>query len=134
MKKFTDWVKWEERTSIKGNKYPGVYLLARFNSSPPSRADAVDKNIIYIGETCSNTLLGRWRQFNASAFLGKPGHSGGKTYRKKFADAGKKLYVAAFPVTMEDERLSPLYIRYFERKVIWEYAMKWGDSPICNMK
>ncbi|MAD80585.1 MAG: hypothetical protein CMJ50_07050 [Planctomycetaceae bacterium] len=92
------------------------------------------EEIIYFGETCSQTLSTRWNQFNRSAFLGKDGHSGGWTYREEFGDEGHSLYVAAFPVDGLPDELQPHFIRFVERKLIWEYILKWERTPVCNRK
>jgi len=131
---FSHWVPWADRTSLKGINYPGVYLLAHFDATPTARANPQAKEIIYIGETCDNSLMGRWRQFHRSAFEGKYGHSGGATYRQVFGGQGDNLYVAAFPVEELDEEIRSFFIRYVERKLIWEFARKWGTAPKCNRK
>jgi hypothetical protein len=131
---FTNWIRWSERTSMEGIHNPGVYLLVHFDSAPSGKAKPLAKKIIYIGETCNNSLKGRWNQFNRSAFQGKDGHSGGITYRQVFGDKGSKLYIAALPVDKMDGMLRSLFIRYIERKLIWEFAQKWGTAPKCNKK
>ena len=131
---FSHWTQWADRTSLNGIYYPGVYLLAHFYAAPAGRANPQAKEIIYIGETCNNSLTGRWRQFHRSAFEGKYGHSGGTTYRQVFSGQGDNLYVAAFPVKELDEEIRSFFIRYVERKLIWEFAQKWGAAPKCNRK
>lgn len=113
---------------------PGVYLLAHFDSAPSGKAKPLEEKIIYIGETCNN-LEDRWNQFDCSACQGKRGHSGGITYWKMF-EKGKccELYIAALPVDKMDGVLRSLFIRYIERKLIWEFAQKWGKAPECNKK
>jgi len=108
--------------------------LAHFDITPAGRAKPRVKQIVYIGETCKNSLIGRWRQFYRSAFEGKAGHSGGKTYRQVFGGQGNNLYVAAFPVEGLDKETRSLFIRYVERKLIWEFARRWGTAPRCNRK
>ena len=131
---FSPWVAWSTRKSLEGAKCAGVYLLALFDTPPIGRADPQARQIIYIGETCNNSLVGRWRQFERSAFQGKYGHSGGKTYRQEFGDQGQTLYVSALSVEKLDEPMRSLFIRYVERRVIWEYACRWGMPPKCNRK
>jgi hypothetical protein len=131
---FSNWVHWSDRTSLNGIENPGIYLLARFRSAPNGKARPLSEKIIYIGETCRNSLKGRWYQFDRSAFHGKSGHSGGWTYRDLFGDRGKNLYVAAQPVVDLEEELCPLFIRYIERRLIWEFASKHGVPPKCNKK
>ena len=131
---FSRWKQWNERTALEGIKYPGVYILARFKDRVPRIVRPRAERIIYIGETCDNTLRGRLRQFNRSAFENKRGHSGGHTYRELFGDRGRILHVAIFPVSKLDGELRPLFIRYVERKLIWDYSKRWGAAPICNKK
>ena len=108
--------------------------MAHFDVTPAGRANPRVKQIVYIGETCKNSLIWRWRQFNRSAFEGKAGHSGRKTYRQVFGGQGNNLYVAAFLVEGLDKETRSLFIRYVERKLIWEFARRWGTAPRCNRK
>jgi hypothetical protein len=133
---FSKWCLWSERHSIENIHMPGVYMLAKFvNKIPPGNADPLCKEIIYIGETCSS-LKTRWYQFQRSAFYQKNGHSGGWSYSYKYQDQGNNLYVSALPIPMtaENEKFRALYIRYVERKLIWEYAQKYGEQPKLNKK
>lgn len=132
--RFSHWARWSDQKLLKGTDSPGVYLLAHFRKAPAGPADALARQVIYIGETCNNSLLGRWRQFDRSAFRGKSGHSGGKTYREKLGGKGARLYVAAFPVQNRNEVIRPYFIRYVERKLIWNFCRKWGTAPNCNRK
>ncbi len=129
--KFSPWFHWSERNKIENSNYPGVYMLAKFNRVPSGNADPFNWNIIYFGETC-RSLNGRWYQFNRSAFQNKGGHSGGHSYRKTYGDKVRDLYVAALPVINELEDVKDLFIRYAERKLILDYALKRGKQPILN--
>jgi len=131
---FSKWFQWSERTKIENIAYPGVYILAKFKEIPIGNADPKDKHIVYIGETCDNTLKGRWYQFNRSAFQSKDGHSGGWTYNDTFKDIGKDLFVAALPIPDLPESLRHLFIRYVERKLILEFALEYGSQPKLNRK
>ena len=132
---FSPWFPWKDRTKIENSDSPGIYILAKFKQVPKGNANPNSKKIIYIGETCS-TLKSRWNQFNYSAFQGKRAHSGGSTYRKMYevGDNGNDLYVAALPVTSHRVNLRASFIRYFERKLIYEYALKYGSQPKLNLK
>lgn len=77
------WTLWLERDTIEGSGLPGVYLLAKFIGIPPTNVDPTDAAIVYVGETCGQTLLKRWYDFNRSALLEKPRHSGGWSYREQ---------------------------------------------------
>lgn len=131
---FSSWIPWRDGDSLHGITLPGVYLLARFDMAPPGGASPEQREIIYIGETCRNSLRGRWRQFHRSAFERKSDHSGGVTYHKAFGDHGELLHVAAFPVGDLDDEVRPLFIRYVERKLLLNFALRWGTSPKCNRK
>ena len=128
------WIPWEERDILAGAELPGVYLLAHFAGTPRGQADPLAKAIIYIGETCDNSLKGRWYQFNRSAFHGKPGHSGGSTYREQHLRFRRQLHVAAIPIEGLGEAVQPYFIRHLERKLLWQYILKWGRPPACNRK
>jgi len=131
---FTDWTRWVDRSRIGGLEKPGVYVLAHF-AERPSTVDLQAQEIIYIGETCHQSLRKRWAQFHQCAFEEKAGHSGGITYRRLYdGKSTEQLFVAAFPVDGLTERLCPLFIRYVERKLILRYAMKWDKAPDCNRK
>lgn len=131
---FTSWIPWADRYSDPGSEFAGVYALARFDAPPPSAADVLDRRVVYIGETCENTLGGRLWQFNRSAFEGKAGHSGGWTYRSRFADRGEQLYVSIFPVEKLEEPYRSAFIRHIERKLLWDYVKRWNQRPECNSK
>jgi hypothetical protein len=144
---FSPWVRWCDRN--KPNKLtdtdkPGVYLLAKFPDTFPDPAEPADPladQVIYIGETCTS-LTRRWSMFERSAFQGKFGHSGGATYRETYCDQqngcydqGTDLWVSAFvpPVTLDQDKW-PFFIKYIERRLIWEYVQVWNRAPSCNHK
>ena len=130
---FSKWFQWSERTKIENADLPGVYILAKFKKIPEGNANANEMSIIYVGETCNQTLKKRWYQFNNSAFRDKDGHSGGWSYESKFKDRGDDLYVAAFPIDLP-KNLRHLFIRYLERKLILEFALKYNTQPTLNKK
>ena len=130
---FTKWYSWSDRRLIENKGSPGVYLLAKFKKPPSGRANVLDKNIIYIGETCSS-LHTRWYNFDRSAFQSKDGHSGGCTYNETYTDKGDDLYVAALPVLGFFDNIEPIFIRFIERKLILDYTLKYGRPPILNLK
>ena len=140
---FSEWFCWNKRKN--GNKirdrmkHPGIYILARFekDKQPKNKAKPTDNNIIYIGETCNQTLHKRLNQFHKSAFTDlscdtpKKGHSGGNEYfkkrKKKKYSSNKELYVAVseFESLKDiDEILQQFKIKYHERKLIFEISKK----------
>jgi hypothetical protein len=129
---FTPWAHWSERGTVRNAHLPGVYLLAHWEHGPPGSIDPQAKMIAYIGEVTDSSLLGRWQQFHRAAFEGKPGHSGGLRYRDIFGDEGEHLYVSAYAPESLSREMRPLYIRYLERKLVWEWALRWDGPPLCN--
>src|SRR5690606_23930093 len=81
--KFSAWTPWSERLALP-LELPGVYMLSEFQESPPQGTPSLSSKLIYIGETCGQSLRGRLYQFNRSGFLGKFGHSGGATFARTF--------------------------------------------------
>lgn len=133
---FSPWLAWELRGQLEGATKPGVYVLGLFPGGPPRRVDLLDDRIVYVGETCGQTLQKRWWQFDRSAFQEKPGHSGGWTYRDSIGATSRGLHVSALPVSFEEQPLhhAQAYIRYIERKLIWEFVQRHHRMPTCNSK
>ena len=131
---FSPWTQWADRAAIRNSHLPGVYLLARFETPPPRQVEALAAEVVYIGEVHDNSLLGRWQQFHRAAFEGKAGHAGGLAYGDRIGDDGASLYVAAFVPEGLTRAMRALYIRYVERKLVWEYASRWDAPPLCNVK
>lgn len=137
---FSHWIPWKDRKSAPGIGFPGVYALARFpEDAPDGPADPFVNAVVYIGETCKS-LKERWYQFERSAFEGKFGHSGGATYREihwteiEAGDRGNCLYVSAFPVSGIEPAARDTFIRFVERKLLWEYYCRHNGLPECNHK
>ena len=135
---FQPWVSWLRRCESQHCDRPGVYILARFDSPPSGIVDPTVAEIIYIGETCKNSLGGRWLAFNRSAFEQKDGHSGGRTFAAKYChnrvvQPPPWLHIAALPVELDEPHASA-FIRYAERHLIWEYVQRHGAMPPCNKK
>lgn len=114
---------------------PGVYLLADFKRHPPSGKPTLNSTLIYIGETCGQTLHGRLYQFNRSGFLGKFGHSGGATFARTYKAKSDPswLFISVMAVNLEEPNASA-FIRYAERALLWSYVQQHGAYPICNRK
>ena len=107
-------------------------MLAKFPAGAPNgQADPLAEKIVYFGETCAS-LKARWRQFQRSAFEDGSDHSGGETYRRLFPNQVQDLYVAARPVRTPDSPIRRVFIRYIERKLLWEYTQRWQRPPVCN--
>ncbi|MFC1580079.1 hypothetical protein ACFL4N_04135 [Thermodesulfobacteriota bacterium] len=133
---FSRWKQWGDRDSLnEALNFPGIYLLAHYQRWQSGPAKPLTSRVVYIGETCKQTLKRRLNQFENSGFSGKPGHSGGRTYWKKFkGKTSAQLFVAVLPVKLINVDIRPYFIRYVERKLIWEYARKYNSPPLCNLK
>ncbi len=144
---FTPWAPWTSRgvlTDPKGDypvsTYPGVYLLGRFSRGvPQGPADYLSAGVVYVGE--GHNLGRRWYQFEKSAFRAKPGHSGGWSYRARYASDSQDLYVAALPIWFggdmhaSAEDWTQAYRLYVERYIIWELtAARGGAHGLLNGK
>ena len=128
---------WQKFNGALPPDSPGVYLLARFTSHPPRVASHLQREVIYIGQTL-RTMSIRLREFDRSAFKKLNGHSGGWNFSEIFMHSKKGLCPKWLHVSfMElgnstDEETT--YVKYLERKMIWEYARKWKQTPQCNKK
>ena len=135
LNKFSKWVHWSERHTLEDLLVnPGVYLLGQFSTKPSARPN-LNQPLIYIGETCTQTLSKRLYQFNRSAFEDKFAHSGGKTFRRKYniTRVPSWLYVSVLSVPQDD--ISSNYIRFIERALIWEHVRRHKrKGPKCNVK
>jgi|GEM_PF-921544 len=135
---FSERMRWPTHRQHLGIGNPGVYLLARFTGSAPASRDPVDSNVLYVGETCRQSLKTRLYQFSRSAFYRKEGHSGGWTFcdtfnRERPADPPDWLFVSILPVRLEEPKRSAL-IRLIERQIMWDFVCKWDRLPQCNTK
>ena len=133
-KKASEWVTWRSRSRLSDLQLPGVYFIGKFSTSPSS-LDIESSSIIYIGHTIL-PLKGRLKKFHYSAFDAKNGHSGGRTFCKKYTGGkpGKVprgLRVCVIPVYGKEPARSAL-IRLLERKYIYNFVQYHGRLPLCN--
>ncbi len=135
LRRFTPWVPWAKRGEVSADlSRPGVYLLAQSGRAPRKGKPALSRQIIYIGETCGQSLHSRLYQFNRSAFCKKPAHSGGLTFAKlRLGPADDTLYVSVLSSVYAEPKASA-FIRYVERALLWSYVQVHGALPKCNRK
>lgn len=138
---FSEWITWErflEKKSLDERfNHPGVYLLAQFRNPPKNLATGKESEIVYIGETTRQELKTRLMQFQRSAFQGRGGHSGGHTYKRHLGEGSLPigtLFVAVNPVPKSTHSASAFLIKYFERRLLWEFIEISKDNapPLCN--
>jgi hypothetical protein len=132
--KFTAWTPWSQRANLP-LELPGVYMLSEFKDQAPKGKPELSTKLIYIGETCGQSLHGRLYQFNRSGFLGKLGHSGGATFARTYNAKSDPawLFISVMAVDLEEPHTSA-FIRYAERALLWSYVQQHGAYPACNRK
>jgi hypothetical protein len=106
------------------HQYAGAYVLGHFKDAPVANKDPhTDEGVFYIGMTEHLESRPRLR------------HEKIDEYRKRFADPSLEyLYIAVYAMLDCFRIRAPhsAYLRYLERKLIWEYAQIWGKLPLLN--
>lgn len=142
--KFTHWIKWQERNTLSGIEFPGVYACAladdSFNST---HGFNWVKQIIYIGMTNSaGGLRARLKQFD-NTIVGKTGHGGADRVRYKHRSYERlinSLYVsvASFPCNVKSNQPEDLTVMgkvaKFEYDCFAEFVKNHGILPEFNDK
>ena len=139
---FTDWVPWpnrEQQLKAEVLSSPGVYVICARMDMTSIGKPVPSSRLLYVGETCGQTLKMRINQFDRSAFRGMRAHSGGKTFNNRARDmpSAHDLLVAVLPVRVDKPKDKPkqsAFIRYVERAIIWQHVLHHDDTPICNSK
>ena len=131
---FSRWFRWKEREEYENIECPGVYLLAHFAAGTPVELNPQVREVVYIGQTWKQGLRKRLRKFEKSAVTGRHAHAGGRNYHIDFGSMREELCVAMWGALDLNPKTGPAFIRYIERKLIWEYAREWGETPCCNRK
>jgi len=142
-KKFTKWTKWENRNSLEGMNFPGIYCIAI------SEIDLSEINfnwiseIKYVGMTNSiKGLKGRLKQFD-NTIIGKTGHGGADRFRFKhenYQDLVRTLYVSVCSFECNVKSNSPKDLRIMgevtklEYDSFANYSEKFNRLPEFNDK
>jgi len=94
---FSNWVKFEDRNSLEGIKFPGIYCIAISETNLASKVWEMREDVKYLGMT-NRSLRNRLKSFSKS-LLGERGHGGALRfeYKHKYEDIKDKLYVAVQP-------------------------------------
>jgi len=133
---FTNWIQLDALGSLEDLDTHGIYLLGRFERRAPTEIDLNDQRIIYIGETCSQTLAKRLGQFRRALLTGRPGHSGGLTLSAHLINGSinpKHIFVSIMSVPHPAPE-GPAIIRYIERALILKFVQTHGTLPVGNSK
>jgi hypothetical protein len=133
---FSEWYSWDDVKSIPHGERRGLYIIARFDKKPTGVANPNAKEILYIGETHgkSQSIHKRLTMFFKAARVGDMihKHSGGNRFNRELAGDLNNIYAAGFAPIVEDDCYLNAFIFYAERKLIWDYIVKWGTIPACN--
>lgn len=133
---FSEWYAWNDVKSIPCGNLPGLYIIAQFEIKPQGLAEPNVQELIYIGETHgkSQSISKRLQKFFKASQVGEMihKHSGGNRFNRLLGTDIKNIYAAGFAPIIKDEVFLNPFIFYTERKLIWEYIVKWGDIPACN--
>jgi hypothetical protein len=134
LSKFSEWTLWSKRSALPLT-CPGIYMLADFREHDRPIRPSLSSRLVYIGETCGQSLHSRLYQFNRSGFLGKLGHSGGTTFANiyKAEQDPSWLFISVAEVLLEEPHASA-FIRFAERALLWSYVQEHGAYPACNRK
>ena len=132
---FSKWIHWSERNTLESIESKGVYMLKCFEQRVIPTDVSLAEPLIYIGETCDQNFRKRFNQFNRSAFSERKGHSGGCKFFSTYNlnEVPQWFYLAILPFQYDEPKRSA-YIRYVERKLIWEYVCFHNALPICNTR
>lgn len=130
--RFTRWKKWTARHDLQSTRSPGIYIMAHLKRVPRTGTDPRARAVVYIGQTCGQTLRKRLDQFHKSASTGKRAHSGGRRYYRTFGGVQPELYFAVLPVIYGRPRLRDAAIQLLESYLLDRYRKRWKRLPVCN--
>lgn len=142
--KFSNWIKWSDRSKLNDLQYSGVYAISYNEDDINNNNFNWIREIIYIGMTNSKRgLKSRLKQFDNTIF-GKEGlHGGAKRVRYKFKDYDdliKHLYVAVCPFKCDvnSNKVEDLFVMgkvaEYEYVCFAEYVKRFGMLPEFNNK
>jgi len=142
-KEFSQWIKWKDRNSLNGIKYPGIYCISISEKDLSGQNFEWISKITYVGMTNSKAgLKGRLKQFD-NTIIGKTGHGGADRFRFKYENYQElvdKLYVSVCSFECDVKSNTPKDLRImgevakFEYDCFAEYVEKFGDLPEFNNK
>lgn len=140
-KRFSSWVKWDDRMKLSLLDFPGVYVLAITRVNLDGKAFSWRPEIVYIGMTNSKGgLKSRLRQFD-NTIKGGDGHGGGHRFRFKHSEYSKlikRLFVSVCPNKCNVSSNMPVDLRIMGDVAKQEYECfalfveKFGKFPEFN--
>ena len=124
--RFSQWVKWDDRSELEGLEHPGIYALAISRKAISGQRFSFLKNIKYFGMTNSKAgLKGRLSQFN-NTLRDKSGggHGGSDRFRFDYVDGEKLariLYVSVVSFECNARSVHPSDLLVMGRVAMAEY-------------
>ena len=140
-KNFSQWTRWEDRNSLNGIKYPGIYCIAISEIDLSEQYFEWISKITYVGMTNSRAgLKGRLKQFD-NTIIGKSGHGGADRFKyENYQDLVDKLYVSVCSFECDVKSNAPKDLRImgevakFEYYCFAKYVEEFGNLPMFNNK
>ena len=130
-REFSQWIKWKDRNSLNGIKYPGIYCISISETDLSEQDFEWISKITYVGMTNSKAgLKGRLKQFD-NTIIGKSGHGGADRFRFKYEnyqDLVNKLFVSVCSFECDVKSNVPKDLR------IMGGVAKFGELPEFNNK
>lgn len=136
--RFSKWISWNNRNSLTGINFPGVYCIAISETDLTGTPFDWLPEIKYIGMTNSKSgLKGRLNQFD-NTINGKTWHGGADRFLYKYSDYNSlcpKLYVAVqcFECNVQSNKSADLIIMgevaRFEYVCFAEFVKKYSKLP-----
>jgi hypothetical protein len=111
--KFINWVKWEDRNTLEGINYPGIYCIAV--SSKSLNTFSFIPELEYIGMTNSKGgLKSRLRQFDDTIKLKRINHGGADRFLyqyENYEEVKDNIYVAIYFFECDTKNPTPKDLR-----------------------
>jgi hypothetical protein len=113
-KHFSRWVRWNDRRTLRGLGFPGIYALAISDADLSGERFSWIEQIVYVGmSNAVSGLKGRLKQFD-NTIIGKTGHGGAERFRHDYPrhkELVPLLYVAVAPFGCDVTSNRPVDLR-----------------------
>ena len=109
-KKFSPWMKWNDRKETDNIKMPGIYAIAIVDQSIEGNDFKLLKEIVYFGMTNSQGgLISRLKAFD-NTIKNKTGHGGASRFKYEHIDRHNSMDSVEVREKLEEELISKLYV------------------------
>lgn len=120
---FTNWVKWEDRNTLVGINYPGIYCIAVSRKS--LNTFSFIPELEYIGMTNSKGgLKSRLRQFDDTIKMKRTNHGGAERFLyqyENYDEVKHNMYVAICSFKCDTKKRTPNVLRIMGEVAKCEY-------------